>query len=152
MILNIFILILAIEIIAKRPPEIPPDGGPIIKYQTCQPAKRLWCLRPKDPKPKNPKLFAGPNRPFHPIPPVKCGVGDPIIPPVRCTFRPEPPVECEGPIPLVIRGKRKWDPPIPQVKSQVIGPCFPGRPKDPKPKGGKRIRWLPCSLDSSVVR
>ena len=32
MILNIFILILAIETIAKRPPQSPPDGGPIIKY------------------------------------------------------------------------------------------------------------------------
>ena len=32
MILNIFILISAIETIAKRPPQSPPDGGPIIKY------------------------------------------------------------------------------------------------------------------------
>ena len=53
MILNIFILVLAVEIIAKRPPETPPDGGPITKYR-CQPGKRLWCLR--EAKPPEPPL------------------------------------------------------------------------------------------------
>ena len=49
MILNIFILVLAVEIIAERPPERPPDGGPITKYR-CQPVnKRLWCLRKAKP-------------------------------------------------------------------------------------------------------
>ena len=51
MILNIFILVLAVEIIAKRPPERPPDGGPVPKYR-CQP-RRLWCSR-KWTKPPNP--------------------------------------------------------------------------------------------------
>ena len=67
MILNIFILVLAVEIIAKRPPETPPDGGPITKYR-CQ-SKRLWCSKqwPKPPKP-----------PGHPgMPPFKRDRGPP---------------------------------------------------------------------------
>ena len=75
MILNIFILILAIEIIAKRPPERPPDGGPIIKHKK--------------------------------------------------GYR--PPEGCDHP---------------------------GGGPKGGTkiPKGSKRMRWLPCSLNSCVVR
>ena len=67
MILNIFILVLAVEIIAKRPPERPPDGGPVPKYR-CQ-SKRLWCSKqwPKPPKP-----------PGHPgMPPFKRDRGPP---------------------------------------------------------------------------
>ena len=57
MILNIFILVLAVEIIAKRPPERPPDGGPITKYR-CQPGKKLWCSKhyPKPPHPWIPTI------------------------------------------------------------------------------------------------
>ena len=143
MILNIFILILAVEIIAKRPPENPPDGGPIIKYQ-CQPGKKLWCSRngvPPDPRLKT--RFFGP---FFPIPPVKCSrAPDPDGPGqvnVDCgPFRPIPPVKC-----VPTGGGPIGDPTIPpwmgpvRAKRQVkpigpIGPCFPGRPK---PKGGKR--------------
>ena len=75
MILNIAILILAVEIIAKRPPERPPDGGPITKY--------------------------------------KNGYRDP-----------------EG----------------------CIRPPGGGGAGTKAPKGGKRMRWLPCSLNSCVVR
>ena len=62
MILNIFILVLAVEIIAKRPPETPPDGGPVPKYR-CQP-RRLWCSKryPKPPIPPPPKRGRGPPK------------------------------------------------------------------------------------------
>ena len=73
MILNIFILILAIETIAKRPPQTSGDGGPIIKYH-------------------------------------------------------KPPEGCDHP-----------------------GQGTKGGGST-KPRGGKRMRWLPCSLNSCVVR
>ena len=171
MILNIFILVLAVEIIAKRPPERPPDGGPIIKYQ-CQPGKRLWCSRngvPPDPRIKS-QLFG----PFFPIPPVKCsrapdpdGPGqvnvarapDPDGPGqvnVKCgPFRPIPPVKCPtggGPI-----GDPKppwWGEPV-KAKRKVKLPNKPDGCQWPRPpdgwipKTGKRL--LPCSLESCVV-
>ena len=76
MILNIFILILAIETIAKRPPQTSGDGGPVIKHKK--------------------------------------------------GYR--PPDGCDHP---------------------VGGPKGGGTKA---PKGGKRMRWLPCSLNSCVVR
>ena len=100
MILNIFILILAVEIIAKRPPERPPDGGPIIKYL------------PDGIDPDGPRMPGGPQ-----------GTKKLIIGPDGC-IRPRP----GGPIP--------------------IRP----RPLGPKGPDGMRMRWLPCSLDSCVVR
>ena len=47
MILKIFILILAVEIIAKRPPQTPPDGGPIIKHKKGV-RDPEGCIRPPD--------------------------------------------------------------------------------------------------------
>ena len=126
MILNIFILILSIKIIAGWNGK-PPDGW------VPGPGKRIWCLRegPKPPFPPIPPVEFGP---FRPIPPVKCGPFRPKGPPI-------PPVE------KVIRGKRKVGGPS---RPGPIGPCFPKGPV--KPKGDKRIRWLPCSFDSCVVR
>ena len=82
MILKIFILILAVEIIAKRPPQTPPDGGPIIKYLPDgvdpdgprmpggpQGTKKLprdpeGCIRPGGPFPRpRPGGPKGPKRP-----------------------------------------------------------------------------------------
>ena len=166
MILNIFILVLAVEIIAKRPPERPPDGGPIIKYH-CQPGKRLWCSRngvPPDPRLKS--QFSGP---FFPIPPVKCSrAPDPDGPgPVNVNpdpdwptgptvpydpydpgpiyygpFVPIPPVKCRPIVPI---------PPIPQCGTQFGGPipdpgCGP-KPYTPRdPTTPKWRRLLPCCL------
>ena len=103
MILNIFILILAVEIIAKRPPERPPDGGPIIRY-------------PDGVDPDGPRMPGGPQ-----------GTKKLIIGPNGC-IRPRPGV-----------------PVIPR-------PLGPKGQKGPKRPGGMRMRWLPCSLDSCVVR
>ena len=122
MILNIFILILAIEIISGNWWG-PPDGdvgGPIIKYQPgqrisrpCQPGKRLWCVRdgvPPDPRlvrdgvPPDPRLYFGP---FFPIPPVKC------------SRAPDP----DGPGPVNVNPDPDWP----------TGPNVPYDPYDPGP-------------------
>ena len=130
MILNIFILILAIEIIAGF------DTIPPVKCQH-QPGRRLWCSR--DGVPLDPRLYSGPRYPGHPddpewpkppvyfgpffpIPPVKCfrasdpdGPGEvnvkygPFfpIPPVKCgPFVPIPPVKCGA------NGEPIGDPPM----------------------------------------
>ena len=107
MILNIFILILAVEIIAKRPPERPPDGGPIIKYL------------PDGVDPDGPRMPGGPK-----------GTKKLLIGPDGC-IRPG------GPFP------RPWPRPG--------GPKGPKGPEGSRPKG-MRMRWLPCSLNSCVVR
>ena len=73
MILNIFILVLAVEIIAKRPPERPPDGGPIIKHR-CQPGRKLWCSK-EYPPPWSSKEYPPPPNPL--IPPIKRDRGPP---------------------------------------------------------------------------
>ena len=63
MILNVFILVLVVEIIANKPPSQYWAGGPITKYR-CQPGKKLWCSReyPPPPHPWIPPL----EGPFNP--------------------------------------------------------------------------------------
>ena len=138
MILDIFILILAIERIAgvkKPPPPKPPSPWanwdwtawrPSKPPVECQVGQRFWCSRdgvPPDPRlyigdpdyygPKPMPIFFGP---FFPIPPVKCGPS-PIIPPVKVNA-PDP----DGPGPVN----------VPDLPHRPIFPPYdPDWPKPP---------------------
>ena len=147
MILNIFILILSIEIIAGKTPSGPGPWdhaagpgpwdharGPGPWDHHCPPGKRLRCSR----TPPDPRLNS--YGPFFPIPPVKCQPGrTPPDPRLNSygPFFPIPPVKCQP-------GRTPPDPrlnsygpffPIPPVKCQESAP-----PRYPDPAYGKRSR------------